>query len=101
MLRNQVPPEREFGTRACDVLTWGANWRDALSYGVPTSGDPTSDLDNSEGIGPLNSFRVLAVGERDEESLNPDGKKTGTAHIGRDPYPAPCQAARDKLEASK
>jgi ABC-type transporter Mla subunit MlaD len=96
-LRRQLRPFREFGGRACDVLDWGTVWRNALSFGVPTDTDPTSELDFGQGIGRLNSFRVLAVPQDDEESLNSDSPQTGTARIGRDPYPAPCQAASEAL----
>jgi virulence factor Mce-like protein len=94
---SQRRPFIEFGRRPCDILHWGAVWRNALSFGVPPDTDPLSDLDFSQGIGPLNSFRVIGVSQDDEEALNPDSPRTGTARIGRNPYPAPCQAANDRL----
>jgi len=95
-VRNQLRPLGEFGARDCDVLAWGRVWRSALSYGVPPGTDPGSDLDNDQGIGPLNSYRVIGVPQDDEESLAADAPGKDFA-VGRNPYPDPCEAARDRL----
>lgn len=96
-LRTQVPTLRELGSRGCDVFTWGRTWRDAMSFGVPPGTDPASDLDNGQGIGLLTSFRVLGVPQDDEESLAADAPNTGTARIGRNPYPEACEAGPERL----
>ena len=96
-LRSQLRPFVELGGRGCDVLNWAQNWRSALGFGVPTGTDPLSDLDYGQGIGRLNSFRVLAVPLDDEEALLPEAPKTGTASIGQSPYPAPCVAATERI----
>lgn len=98
-LRAQLRPFKEFARGdGCDILNWGSVWRNALSFGVPTGTDPTSELDFDQGLGGrLNSFRVLGVPLDDEESLAADLPSTGTARIGVNAYPEPCEAAFDRL----
>ncbi len=97
-LANQIRPLREFGTRGCDVLSWAANWRSALAFGVPAGADPLSDLDTSlEGLGPnQNSFRVLAVPPTDSQALSPDSPNPDLA-VGRNAYPAACTARGERF----
>lgn len=97
MLHDQLRLLHEFGSRPCDVLTWGQHWRSAMSYGVPAGTDPLSDLDHSQGIGPLTSFRFLAVPPDSQEALLPDAKPVEDLS-GHDPYPAPCKAITNKLK---
>lgn len=98
-LLDQVALLQDFsGPRRCDVLTWAKNWRSALSFGVPVDGDPLSDLDASQGIGPTNnSFRVLGVPEDDAEALAPDSTLAPTVRAGRSAYPEPCVAPGERL----
>lgn len=98
-LRAQVRPFVEFSRgNGCDVLNFGSVWRNALSFGVPAGTDPTSELDYDQGVGGfVNSFRVLGVPQDDEEALAPDAPQTGTARVGQNAYPEPCEAATERL----
>lgn len=106
-LAGQLPLLTEFSRYTCDVLAWGNNWRSALGYGVPTGTNPvgallpTEGLDQSEGIGPLNSFRALAVVPGDietiEETLNADSAQLIPAPLTQDAYPVPCQATQERV----
>jgi virulence factor Mce-like protein len=100
LARNQERPLLEFGVRDCDILLFGRVWRNALALGIPGNTDPTSELDNLQaGLGPnINSYRVLGVPQDDGESLAADtAGTTQSANIGRNPYPKPCEAARERL----
>lgn len=96
-LHNQLRPLINLAGRQCDFLTQGADWRSALSWGIPANSDPLSTLSDGEtGLGPnINSFRVLAVPESTTESLLPDAP--GDVETGTDAYPAPCVAPSERL----
>lgn len=93
-LQDQLPPLRQLALQSCDVLAQGANWRSALSWGVPGGSDPASDLDETD-VGPnLQSFRVLGVPPATTEALLADSatKASIAGGVAEDPYPSPCTA---------
>jgi virulence factor Mce-like protein len=98
VLRNQIRPLSYFASRQCDLLTQATNWRSALAWGVPTGSDPISNLTAGEpGLGPnVNSFRVIALPETTNETLNADAP--GNFPHGSDAYPAPCAAPSEGLK---
>lgn len=97
VLRSNIPGLRELGPRQCDFLNFARNWRSGLGYGVPVgSGDPSGGLDRGEGIGPLNSFRVVVIPPTELEALTPDAP-SHDARIKVDAYPGPCVAASERV----
>jgi phospholipid/cholesterol/gamma-HCH transport system substrate-binding protein len=106
-LADQLPLLTEFARYSCDIQSWGVNWRSALGYGVPPGTNPvgalapSEALDQSEGIGPLNSFRALAVIpsnlETVQETLNSDSEPLLGGPLAQDAYPAPCQATQERI----
>lgn len=83
-LGNSSPSLVEFASRPCELLTFARNWRSTLGFGVPPgSGDPTGDLDEGQGLGPLNSFRIVVTGEPAEK--------------GASAYPPPCAAPKERV----
>ncbi len=94
-LDDQVPLLRQVSAYGCDVVYMAGTWRSALSFGVPTGSDPTSNLDNNQGFGPnMNSFRVLSSPTLDPQSFPADSPQARTA--ASDPNPKPCVAKRDR-----
>jgi virulence factor Mce-like protein len=85
-LQESVPSLTALGAHGCDVLSFAANWRSALSFGVATGSGALSA--GETGLGPLNSLRVLPV--RLLAELNSDAPAAGLP--ARDPEPAPCLA---------
>jgi len=93
-LRSQLAPLVELARRHCDVQLQAKTWRSAMSFGVPTGADPTSDLDYGQGIGGNNnSFRVLGV-TPSAESLLADTPVATAGVPAADAYPAPCEATK-------
>lgn len=92
VMRRQLPPLVELARRHCDVQLQARTWRSALSFGVPTGTDPTSDLDHGQGIGANNnSFRVLGV-PTTAEAAAADSPGAAAGVLAEDAYPAPCAA---------
>jgi virulence factor Mce-like protein len=85
-LRESLPSLGELGPHGCDILSYLANWRSALAFGVATGSGPLSA--GEAGLGPLNSLRVVPV--RLLSELLADAPTTSLP--SRDPYPAPCVA---------
>jgi ABC-type transporter Mla subunit MlaD len=95
LLRNQLPPLVELAQRHCDVRLQALTWRSAMSFGVPTGADPTSELDHSQGLGANNnSFRVLGVATT-AEAAAADSPAAGAQVLGSNAYPGPCAAPKE------
>jgi ABC-type transporter Mla subunit MlaD len=80
-LAANLPLLRELDPRGCDMLGYWSNWRSMLSYAAGGTGS----------LGPLVVLRFELVSSG--ESLAGGGQAVGP--IGRDPYPAPCQAGKE------
>jgi virulence factor Mce-like protein len=80
-LAANLPLLDQLDPRGCDILGYWGNWRSMLSYAAGGNGP----------IGPLVvlRFELIASGE----TLAEAGPAQGP--IGRDPYPAPCQAGTE------
>jgi phospholipid/cholesterol/gamma-HCH transport system substrate-binding protein len=80
-LAASLPLLRELGPRGCDMLGYWSNWRSMLSYAAGGNGP----------LGPLVvlRFELIASGE----TLAGPGSAAGP--VGRNPYPAPCQAGAE------
>jgi hypothetical protein len=85
-LNESVASLSALGAHGCDVLSFAANWRSALSFGVATGSGALSA--GEPGLGPLNSLRVLPV--RLLSELNSDAPQGSLP--SRNPDPAPCVA---------
>jgi phospholipid/cholesterol/gamma-HCH transport system substrate-binding protein len=84
-------------TYSCDVKTQTQQWRSALAFGVPTNGDPTSELDYDQNLGGLNnSFRVLGVPPT-TEALLADQLTVLPPGVAEGAYPEPCTANTVKV----
>jgi len=83
-LRDLDPVVAQLGKHACDIDNFAENWRSALGYGIPGTGQDTP-LPNGA-IGPLNFFRVTVLAGKESVqrfSLPPNAAP--------DPYSAPCK----------
>lgn len=84
-LRDLDPVVAQLGKHACDIDNFAENWRSALGFGIPGSGQDTP-LPNGA-IGPLNFFRVtILFGKESVQrfSLPPASKAP-------DPYSPACR----------
>jgi ABC-type transporter Mla subunit MlaD len=80
-----IPALDVLGPRGCDIRGFASNWKSMLGFGVPGGG----------AVGPLTTLRLeLIVGQ---ETLGGLAKPLDSAHIGRNPYPAPCAAGTERL----
>jgi phospholipid/cholesterol/gamma-HCH transport system substrate-binding protein len=82
-LAGNLPLLRALDPRGCDILGYWSNWRSMLSYAAGGSGP----------LGPLVVLRYELLGSGETVA---SGSST-PGPVGRDPYPAPCQAGNEEL----
>jgi ABC-type transporter Mla subunit MlaD len=80
-LASNLPLLGQLDPRGCDILGYWSNWRSMLSYAAGGSGP----------IGPLTVLRFELIDS--PETVAGPGPAQGP--VGRDPYPAPCQAGNE------
>lgn len=84
-LRDVEPLLADLAPRKCDLASWARNWASMLSWGVQGGGE----------VGPLNVLRLELI-------TGPEVVAGLTTHplgntIGKNPYPAPCEAGTERL----
>jgi phospholipid/cholesterol/gamma-HCH transport system substrate-binding protein len=80
-LAGNLPLLAQLDPRGCDILGYWSNWRSMLSYAAGGSGP----------LGPLVVLRYELLGSGETVA---SGSPT-PGPVGRDPYPAPCQAGNE------
>jgi phospholipid/cholesterol/gamma-HCH transport system substrate-binding protein len=83
LLTDLQPALRVLGPRECDVVKWAKNWRNMLGFGIANGGGP---------VGPMNELRLELITGPEALGIN-----SGVQQVGRNPYPAPCEAGTERL----
>jgi ABC-type transporter Mla subunit MlaD len=93
-LVSALPPLAELGRRSCDLGAFANNWRSMLGFGVaPSSSDPNFGLDSDEGLGAIDSTRLIVGLPPSSSTLGVDS--TPAPAPGTDAYPGACLASQE------